>query len=130
MDAREETYFPRSILEAWQEVDELAQDLAVDPYILLYYPQPYYFMVSKNNPELAKAIEQGMEKSIDDGRFDQLFFHTFTSKIRRAKTNNRTLLETQNPFIKGDKNIDNPRYWIKPNDFEEHHQAYIKKKAQ
>ncbi len=38
--------------------------LAIDQHVALHYPAAFYFFVSRQRPELAEAIRQGLEKAI------------------------------------------------------------------
>ncbi len=40
--------------------------LAIDQHVALHYPAAFYFFVSRQRPELAEAIRQGLEKAIAD----------------------------------------------------------------
>jgi len=46
-------YFPRSISEIWGEADgHKAEQIVVDPHVILHYPAAIYFFVNKNNTKL------------------------------------------------------------------------------
>ncbi len=48
--------------------------LAREPHLIIHYPQPIYFFVSKNNQALARRIQNGLELAQLDGSYDKLFF--------------------------------------------------------
>jgi len=67
-------YFPRGIHEIWREQALYAeQGLAVETSLMLHYEVPVYFFVSRQRPELAKRIEQGLQRAQADGSFERLF---------------------------------------------------------
>ena len=60
MSAGRFNYFPRSILEIWDEVAMPgSQDAVVDESLLIYYPVAVYFFVNKNDKALAQVLEKG-----------------------------------------------------------------------
>lgn len=69
-------YFPRGVNEAWNEIEarkDSLHGLMIEDSLALYYPFPVYYFLNKNNTETAKRIEKGLEYSINDGSFDNLF---------------------------------------------------------
>lgn len=68
-------YFPRGLYEVWNEQAKFARlGLVVERHLLLHYPAPIYFFVSKQNKPLAARIKLGLERAQADGSFEQLFF--------------------------------------------------------
>lgn len=66
-------YFPRGLYEIWNEENiHKDQGIAIEKNIMLYYPAPFYFFVSKDNAALASRIERGLKIAIADGSFDEL----------------------------------------------------------
>lgn len=49
-------------------------ELVVEPTLLLRYPQPIYFFVNRQRPELAAQLLRGLQTAAADGSFDRLFF--------------------------------------------------------
>ena len=67
-------YFPRSVLEAWSELEQYQLGgLVVDEHHLIVYPTAIYFFVNKNNSQLAERLEYGLKQAIADGSFEQHF---------------------------------------------------------
>lgn len=112
-------YFPRGVHEIYSEIEarKMAyEDLEIYPYTGLYYPFPMYFFTSKENAELASRIAQGLEKAIDNGRFEALMReHPATQHLYPLEQwqdvnwipiSNSTLPDSANPT--------NPRYWYQP----------------
>lgn len=111
-------YFPRGVNEAWVEYDERASslpNLAVERDLMLFYPWPYYFFVSKDNPQLALRIEKGLNKMIDNGMFDDIFFRYHGETIRRANMSERRLFRITNPILPAQTpSLDDRRLWYAP----------------
>lgn len=91
-------YFPRSIIEIWPEA-AAHPTLAVDRHIALHYPSAYYFFVNRNNTGLADAVRRGLERAIADGSFDSLFNLHYAEVIRRARMDERRVIELHNPLL-------------------------------
>jgi len=90
-------YFPRSVLEVARESKEPRnKDLIIEPSLLLKYRSANYFFVNKNNPELAKLIEQGFEKALKDGSYMTLFNKHFGHVLRELSIEKRTVLHLKN----------------------------------
>ncbi|NQZ89845.1 MAG: transporter substrate-binding domain-containing protein [Colwellia sp.] len=74
-------YIPRGLMEILPELKTYAEyPLKLQTDILLHLPTVIYPFVSKENPALAKIIETGMLKAIDNGEFDQVFETTTVYK--------------------------------------------------
>lgn len=111
--ARRFDYFPRGISEAWFELMQRSEkNLAVEQNLLLYYPTAIYYFVNKENEALAKRIESGLETLIDNGKFDQFFYHHPRVNIGLEKLQRRKILSLENPLLPDETPVNNPRYWI------------------
>ena len=108
-------FFPRAIHEPWVELKNYPQlDLVVEENILLVYPFAMYFFVSPDNKELAKQIEVGFDRAIDDGSFDRLFFSNSMIKdaLLKAKLSNRRTFHLNNPNISINQASQTKKYWL------------------
>lgn len=95
-------YFPRGVGEAYIELAEKTElNLMVEPNLMIYYPAPDYFFVNKSRPELKRRIEEGLNKALKDGSFDQLFFNHPANKqlFENARMNERRLFKMDNPLL-------------------------------
>ena len=93
-------YFPRSVIEIWNELKQHAKlDLVVDQHIALYYPTAEYFFVSKRHPEFAKDLEMSFEKIIKNGQFEKLFQKHNHQAIKRSKLKERKIIYLNNPLL-------------------------------
>lgn len=107
-------YFPRSISEIWGEADgHKAENIVVDSHVILHYPAAIYFFVSKKNTKLANDLKTGLDKAIADGSFDALFHQYNDTYIKRAKLENRAVIELKNPLLPAETPLDKTEYWLK-----------------
>ena len=105
-------YFPRSILEIWQEADQYAgEDLIVESSIVLQYPAAIYFFVNKKNDVLAQRLEEGLRRALADGSFDALFFERFGESLRRARLSARRRIDLTNFLLPAGTPLDQPSLW-------------------
>ncbi len=108
-------YFPRSVIEVWREYEaNKSMQIKVDENILIYYPTAFYYFVNKNRPDLARAIESGLETMINDGRFDELFMRYHEEYIEAAKLDKRKLIVLKNTLLPPRTPINRPELWYKP----------------
>lgn len=92
-------YFPRSVMEIWDEQDSHASTLDVEQHLALHYFYDSYFFVNKRNTKLAANIAEGMEKAVADGSFDKIFNEYWGERVRKARLNERTVIELRNPLL-------------------------------
>lgn len=105
-------YYPRALPEVWVELQQRRHlPLSVESTLALHYPSAMYFFVSPDDPQLAAALELGLETAITDGSFQQLFDRYFGAAIARARLSERTILEIDNPLLP-DLARSDPRYWF------------------
>ena len=111
LEAKRFDYFPRSILEIWDEQANHADTLVVEPHLALHYPYDAYFMVNRKNLRLAQDIRAGLESAIRDGSFDRLFQQYFGEWIRKAHLDTRTVIELKNPLLSPETPANRPELW-------------------
>jgi hypothetical protein len=104
-------YFPRSVNEIWDELDTHAGTLEVESRIALHYYYDAYFMVNKKNTRLAENLRQGLEKAIADGSFDRLFDKHHGERLRKARLDQRIVIELKNPLLTPGTPSDRPELW-------------------
>jgi hypothetical protein len=94
--------FPRGATEAWVEAAANTNlGLAVESKLVVRYPLPTYYFVSKKMPRLAADIESGLLAALRDGSFDRFFYknervQTFLSQ---AQLDQRRVIDLENPFL-------------------------------
>ncbi len=105
-------YFPRSVLEIWEEADQHAEEgLVVEASMVLQYPAAIYFFVNKKNHALARRLEEGLRRAIADGSFEALFFERFGALIQRARLAARTRFDLENPLLSSETPLDQLELW-------------------
>jgi len=68
-------FMARTYNEIQREIRERPElNLVVENHLLLRYEQPIYFFVHKNNQELARRLERGLQLAQADGSLGELFF--------------------------------------------------------
>lgn len=90
-------YFHRGVNEIWSELETRSDSLTVADHIMLFYPHPVYFFISKSRPELAKNIEKGLKTALKDGSFKTLFLQRHQQDLDRAQLSTRHLIRLTNP---------------------------------
>jgi hypothetical protein len=106
-------YFPRSVMEIWNEQANNAETLEVEPRIALHYPYyTSYYMLNRGNTRLAEIIRQGMEKALADGSFDRLFERHHGESLRRAQLDKRVIIELKNPRVTPGTPVNRPELWF------------------
>ncbi len=106
-------YFPRSVLEVFQEYEERKTlNIAIDNTSMIYYPTAYYFYVAKNNQSLADDILFGLESALADGSFDQLFYQHFGTIIENIRQQKRKVFSLVNPLLPDETPLSRQELWI------------------
>jgi len=107
--------FPRAITEIWQEMELFSElDVAVEENLVLVYPSAYYFFVEPGKPELAEAIERGLNKAVEDGSFEKAFLGYFGDVIERSGLSKRRIIRVENAIMPEDTPLDRPELWYQP----------------
>ncbi|WP_020408021.1 substrate-binding periplasmic protein [Hahella ganghwensis] len=107
-------YFPRGVLEIYGELETTPYDnLIAEPHLVLTYPAPIYFFVSKQNERLAERLEKGLRMLIANGEFDRLFLeHPVHRKaLKEMQLDKRQVLRIRNPDLSEETPLDEPELW-------------------
>lgn len=110
-------YFARSATEIWLELaaeNTRAATLQVAPRWVLHYPAALYFFVRKQDDELARAIESGLETAIADGSMNQLFLQHFQQVIEQSAFEQREIIELHNAELPSETPLQRPELWFDP----------------
>jgi len=110
-------YLPRSTKEIWNELAH-HPDLAVDPYLVIHYPAAEYFFVNRSNVALAEEIRRGLEATIADGSFDELFDEEFSRCIKQARLDQRVVIELANPLLSEATPLRRKALWFQIDDLQ------------
>jgi hypothetical protein len=95
-------YFPRGVHEPWHEIiAHKDKNLVIEQELLLRYPSPIFFFVSKSNIALQQRIEYGLKTAIADGSFEYLLYnHPLTQEIfNSANIPHRLIFDLVNPHL-------------------------------
>lgn len=91
---------PRGVLEISDEAAQWQSDgLIVESQWLLKYPSAEYYFVSQQNPQLALALERGLQQMQQDGSLQQLFEKHFAAKLKALDLPKRRVITIQNPYL-------------------------------
>jgi len=74
-------------------------DFVVEPDLLLAYPMPSYFFVSRNDHETAQRLQLGMERAIYNGSFGEYLSHYYGQAIDILDLDDRNVLVLDNPYL-------------------------------
>ncbi|MDD2159678.1 hypothetical protein N1078_03700 [Pseudomonas sp. MIL19] len=115
LQAQRFDYFPRSVIELWDELKHpRSKQLVADQHVLLHYPAAMYFFFSRQRPELAQTVRLGLQRAIADGSFERLFQEHFAADLQRAQLHKRQVIELQNPFLPGATPLQRRELWFTP----------------
>lgn len=108
-------YFPRSLIEVkdeWSTHRDL--DLAIEPAVLIRYPTAMYFFVSRQRPELARALETGLEKAVKKGSLQALFRQAYSGTLKELDVAGRRVIELRNPLLPAATPLNRAELWYRP----------------
>jgi hypothetical protein len=105
-------YFHRGLNEIWQEQNKYSETLNIADNVMLFYPQPVYFFVSKKRPKLAEELKIGLERAQHDGSYKALFLAQNSEYIQKAGFNNRTLIRLKNPTLPVNTPAIDTHWWL------------------
>jgi hypothetical protein len=86
-------------------------NLAIESKFALHIPLPTYFFVSPQKPLLAKRINEGLWKLINNGKFEKLFLFHHKHIIETTNLKNRTIFSIPNPNLTEADPIDRKELW-------------------
>ncbi len=110
-------FFPRSVMEVDAELAEEGRrsNLHLESEMALYYPTAMYYFVSSSNKTLARLIETGLYRAIEDGSFDELFESTYAPILQGLNMENRQIFTLENPLLPVETPLNDSRLWYKNN---------------
>jgi ABC-type amino acid transport substrate-binding protein len=104
-------WVPRSVNEIWAEAARYPL-LAIDPYLVLRYPTADYFFVNRNNFMLAEEVRRGLEIALADGSFEELFYLHYGPLIRKARLDQRIVIDLPNPLLSPETPLSRKELWF------------------
>jgi hypothetical protein len=117
--ARRGDFFPRGILEAYQEQARMASanpGLEVETSLALHYRFTSMFYVAKSNQALHDDLYRGFVRAFDDGSYDRLFRRDagIQEALERADLGRRRIIEIDNPYLSPATRAIPDRFWYRP----------------
>ncbi|WP_397541063.1 amino acid ABC transporter substrate-binding protein [Salinimonas profundi] len=116
LQTRQASFFPRSVIEVISELESgtLPADIVLEKRLALYYPTAMYFFVNRGNPTLARLIETGLQRAIEDGSFDALFESTYQETFKRLELDKRQIFMLDNPALPEETPLEDKALWHQP----------------
>ncbi|PSF06981.1 hypothetical protein C7H08_14370 [Marinobacter halophilus] len=92
--------FARGISEVMFDLElNQADDLVIEPDLLLAYPMPSYLFVAPNDQEAAHRLQLGLERAIQDGSFAVYLKTWFGRAVVELGLERRKVLTLENPYL-------------------------------
>ena len=85
------------IFGSLEKQEQLKEHFAVVENIVIYYPWPIYYFVSRTCPNLYDRLKYSMEKTKKNGRFETLFESHYGDEIRRLNKPSTKVFVIDNP---------------------------------
>lgn len=92
-------YIPLSVGEATQTLSDIKSEygeLAIVPSVIIYYPFPVFFQVSKEHPTLVNRLTKGLIQAQKDGSLTKLFNEYFADEIKELAEKEYLLFQLGN----------------------------------
>lgn len=115
LEADSANFFPRSIIEVWQEMQlpNFPSNLRLEQKLAVHYPTATYFFMNKKNLVLANLVRTGLERAIANGRFDALFTAVHKEHLEKAHLDQRIVFELNNPVLPAATPLERKELWFK-----------------
>ncbi|MCU7553678.1 amino acid ABC transporter substrate-binding protein [Alteromonas sp. ASW11-19] len=93
-------YYPRGVLEVDYELAfHSARPFALEEHLVLSYPSPMFFFVSRNNRQLAERINEGLQQLLATGEFQALLMSQRFYQNSMAHLQGREVINLTNPML-------------------------------
>lgn len=116
LDKKRFDYFPRGLLEVYKEtqrhIPETKTQVAIEPHMLLIYPTAVYMYVAKDNVELAKLLQEGIDEIIANGLFDDIFYRYYGDIIKKIKADHRHVFILSNSTLPKSVPLQRSELWV------------------
>ncbi len=116
LNAKRFDYFPRGVNEVLGEFKQQKaklNGLAIEQHLAIYYPYPVYFFLSKHDKKIADQIRYGLQQSLLDGRFKQLFLRYHQDLLQQLNFDQRQIFSIRNDALPEEAIILNKHWWLK-----------------
>jgi len=93
-----------------------ANDIVVEPHLLMHYHLPVYFWFSRDREgrRRAERVKVGLAAMVADGSLERMFEARFGAVIRKYDLAHRTIIELPNPLLSPEDPVSDPRMWYRP----------------
>jgi len=111
-------FFPRGVNEIFGEFDGRKAkfpNLHIEEGLAVYLPLPTYFFVTPKRLDLAKRLEKGLAKMVEDGTLDRLFNEHHSEALKRAGLASRQIFSLNNPDLTPETPFGRQQLWYVPN---------------
>jgi hypothetical protein len=104
-------YIPLSAIEVdnfIEQFEKFSGEVVVAPDLLIYYPFPVLFQVSKNQPKLAQRVEVGLSAAKRDGSMSRLFEKYFAEDLKKLRAPGTRVFVLKNQRVPEELRMDEP----------------------
>jgi hypothetical protein len=92
--------FARGVSEVlYDQRVQNAEDLVIEPHLLLAYPMPSYLFTSPEDHATAQRLQLGLERAIEDGSFGNYLKTWYSRPVAELQLNKRAIIRLSNPFL-------------------------------
>lgn len=115
--ARRFDFLPRGANQVLSELRYNAdKNIVLEQELVMIYPAPVYFFVSKDKPQLAARIEKGLSEIMADGSFDEYFYRhpLILEALEKLKLQDRRPIYLYNPLLPKDSPREKSYKWMIP----------------
>lgn len=89
-------YLPRSVFEVWSELEHmLGSGITVSPNIAIHYTIKFNFYFSKENDDLASALEAALKDLTKDGSFDAVFELVWSDVLKKSSLKSKVIVQLE-----------------------------------
>jgi len=108
-------YFPRSVLEALDELQSFAaRDLMVAPNFVLRYPTASYAFLGRPHADLVAPLTRALDALAQDGSLPRLFRQHFQPHLDKLGIAERRIIALDNPLLPPGTPLHRPELWWQP----------------
>lgn len=107
LSLRRYDYLPLSILEIYDSVSKVPNhqhQFAVVDNVTVFYPFPFYAYVNREEPELARRLQRGLELATSRGTLPALFSRSFPDVEAQLLRETKKVMVLHNPFLDATEN--------------------------
>ena len=116
LELKQGDFFPRAVSEVLGELNarSLDNDIVLEPSLVVHYPAAMYFFVNRSNPTMARLIETGLRRALEDGSFDNIFVSHHREALLKVNVGERKVFHLENPLLPKETPLDDKALWFNP----------------